>query len=176
LPAQKVLGLSVNETDEAKMSEVQPILEAAKETMLAYDDATFFDRLVSGEAVMTQAWDGWCNYGTAENPDIKFVVPEEGGDLWIDAMAVLKTSNNKEAAMKFVDTVLDGETHAWVADNILFNVPNDAAQEFIDPATVELFDTLGSRQAEMLRGENMKDIGTEAQKMYVDIWTRVTAS
>lgn len=176
LPAQKVLGLSVNETDEAKMSEVQPLLEAAKDTLLAYDDSTFFDRLISGEAVMTQAWDGWCNYGTAANPDIKFVVPDEGSDLWIDAMAVLKTSENKEAAMKFIDTILDGETHAWVADNILYNVPNDVAQDFIDPATREAFDILGTRQAEMLQGENMKDIGPDAEQIYIDIWTRVTAS
>lgn len=176
LPAQKVLGLSVNETDEAKMSEVVPLLQAAKENLLAYDDATFFDRLISGEAVMAQAWDGWCNYGTAANPDIKFVVPDEGSDLWIDAMAVLKTSNNKEAAMKFIDTILDGETHAWVADNILYNVPNDAAQDVIDPATRETFDILGTRQAEMLEGENMEDIGPDAERMYVDLWARVAAS
>lgn len=176
LPAQKVLGLSVNETDPAKMAEVQPILEAAKSTMLTYDDATFYDRLVSGEVVMSAAWDGWCNYGTAVNPDIKFVVPDEGSDLWIDAMAVLKSSENKEAAMKFIDTILDAETHAWVSDNILYNVPNDAAQAFIDPATKETFDILGARQAEMLRGENMVDIGQEAEKMYVDILTRVKAS
>ena len=46
--------------------------------LLAYDDTTFYERLISGEAVMVEAWDGWCNYGIAENPDIEFVVPEEG--------------------------------------------------------------------------------------------------
>lgn len=176
LPAQKVLGLSVNETDPDKMAQVQPILEASKQTLLAYDDATFFDRLASGEVVMSVAWDGWCNYGTAVNPDIKFVIPSEGSDLWIDAMAVLKTSNNKEAAMKFIDTILDAETHAWVSDNILYNVPNDAAQPFIAEETKATFDIIGSRQAEMLSGENMIDIGPEAERMYVEIWTRVSAS
>ena len=62
-----------------------------KPTLLAYDDTTFYSKLVSGEAAMVEAWDGWCNYGIAEDPSIKFVVPEEGTDLWVDTMIVLKT-------------------------------------------------------------------------------------
>ena len=36
--------------------------------LLAYDDTTFYSKLVSGEASLVQAWDGWCNYGIAEKP------------------------------------------------------------------------------------------------------------
>ena len=74
---------------------------------------------------MTEAWDGWCGYGMAENPDIKFVVPEEGSDLWVDTMVVLKDSENKEAAMAFINMMLEPETHAWVTENIYYNVPNE---------------------------------------------------
>ena len=48
-------------------TEVKDLLIAAKKTLLAYDDTTFYSKLVSGEALMVQAWDGWCNYGIAEN-------------------------------------------------------------------------------------------------------------
>ena len=98
LPAQKALGYSVNTTDDAELEEIKEKLIEAKDGLLGYDDTTFYEKLISGEAVMTEAWDGWCGYGMAENPDIKFVVPEEGSDLWVDTMVVLKDSENKEAA------------------------------------------------------------------------------
>jgi len=96
-------GYSVNETDEEKVAEVRDLLVDAKKTLLAYDDTTFYAKLVSGEAELVHAWDGWCNYGIAENADIKYVIPEEGSDLWVDTMVILKSSENKDAAYAFVD-------------------------------------------------------------------------
>lgn len=175
LPAQKALGYSVNTTDEAEMAKVKDLMVKAKPNLLAYDDTTFYERLVSGEAVMTEAWDGWCNYGTAENPKIKFAVPKEGSDLWTDNMAILKSSKNKEAAYAFVNTILDAKTHAWVEENILYNIPNDSALERIPASLTKQYETLGTRREEMLSGENMKDVG-DAASLYNQIITDVTAS
>ena len=44
-------------------------------------------------------------------------------------MVVLKTSKNKEAAHALIDYILRPEVHSWVADNILYKVPNKAAME-----------------------------------------------
>ena len=176
LPAQKALGFSVNTTDEGEMEQVKDLMLAAKPNLLAYDDSTFYERLISGEAVMTQAWDGWCNYGTAENEDIKFAVPKEGSDLWSDGIAILKSSDRLEASYAFLDTILDAKTHAWVEENILYNIPNDAALDLIPADLTQQYDTLGARREEMLSGENMKDVGDDAAAMYNRIITEVTAS
>jgi spermidine/putrescine transport system substrate-binding protein len=175
LPAQKALGYSVNTTDEEEMAEVKELMLEAKPNLLAYDDTTFYERLISGEAVMVEAWDGWCNYGIGENPDIKFVVPEEGSDLFVDGMAILKSSESKEAAYAFIDTILDAKNHAWAAENILYGVPNDAAMDSLPKKLVEQYTTLGARREEMLEGENMTDIG-DAASLYNQIITEVTAS
>ena len=58
---------------------------------------------------MVEAWDGWCNYGIAENPDIKFVVPERGQRPLGRHDGVLKTSKNKEAAHAFINYILDAD-------------------------------------------------------------------
>jgi spermidine/putrescine transport system substrate-binding protein len=175
MPAQKALGYSVNTTDEDEMEDVKELMLEAKPHLLAYDDTTFYERLISGEAVMVEAWDGWCNYGIAENPDIDFVVPEEGSDLWIDGIAILKSSENKEAAYAFVDTILDPVNHAWASENILYNVPNDEAVSLLPEELTTQYATLGTRREEMLQGENMVDIG-EASTLYNRIITEVTAS
>lgn len=175
LPAQKALGFSANTKDEAEMEKVKEALIAAKPNLLAYDDTTFYSRLVSGEANAVVAWDGWCNYGTAENPDIKFVVPSEGSDLWADTMVVLKTSKNKEAAHAFINYILDPVNHAWVAENILYKVPNKAAMDAVGAQLAATYPNMGTTPAELLKGESLVDLG-EAGPMYTKIATEVTSS
>ena len=175
LPAQKALSFSANTTDEAEMEQVKQKLIAAKPGLLAYDDTTFYSRLVSGEANAVVAWDGWCNYGTAENPDIKFVVPSEGSDLWADTMVILKTSKNKEAAHAYINYILDPANHAWVAENILYNVPNKAAMDQVGAALAESYPPMGVTPAQLLEGEGLVDLG-EAGPLYTKIATEVTSS
>jgi spermidine/putrescine transport system substrate-binding protein len=168
-------GFSVNETDPAKLAEVRDALIAAKRTLLAYDDTTFYAKLVSGEAVLVQAWDGWCNYGIAENPDIRYVIPAEGSDLWVDTMVILKASQNKDAAHAFVNFILDADNHRWAAENILYKVPNAPAMAGLDAALIAQFPNLGIGPAELLGYEQMRDVG-EAQRAYSRLVTEIRAA
>lgn len=174
LPAQKSLGFSVNTTDDAELEQISASLTAAKAGLLAYDDTTFYSRLVSGEANLVVAWDGWCNYGIAENPDIQFVIPEEGSDLWTDTMVVLKSSENKEAAHAFINWVLAPENHQSVAELTYYKVPNEAAMAGLDPALVEQFPNLGISPDELLGSEQLLDLGEDTAK-YTEIVAQVTS-
>ena len=162
---QLALEQSVNETDPAKLEEVKNLLIEAKKTLLAYDDTTFYAKLVSGEAVLVQAWDGWCNYGIGENADIKYVIPAEGSDLWLDTMVVMKASENKDAAFQFINWILDAKNHAWAAENILYKVPNKAAMESLSPDLAAQYANMGMPVSELVGYELMRDVG-EAQRDY----------
>lgn len=175
LPAQKALGFSVNTTDEDELAQVTELLKEAKDTLLAYDDTTFYSRLVSGEASLVEAWDGWCNYAIAENADVKWVVPEEGSDLWVDTMVILESSDNIDAAHAFINHVLEPANHAQVAELVLYKVPNPAAMEALDPALLEQFPNLSMTPAELLAHEQLVDLG-ESQQLYTDIVTEVVSS
>jgi len=166
-------GFSVNETDPAKMAEVKDLLISAKKTLLAYDDTTFYSKLVSGEASLVHAWDGWCNYGIAENPAIKFVVPKEGSDMWVDTMTVTAASENKDAAMAFINYVLRPDVHAWVANNILYKVPNQKAMETLDKALIEQYPNIGMTPADLMKEEQLRDLG-DGQKLYTQTVTEIT--
>lgn len=174
LPAQKALGFSVNTTDAGEMQQVADLLREAKASLLAYDDTTFYSKLVSGEAHLVQAWDGWCNYGIAENPDIKFVIPKEGSDLWVDTMVILAASENQDAAHEFINYVLRPEIGVWVASNILYKVPSQEAMEQLDPALIEQFPNLGMSPADLLKQEALQDLG-DAQPLYTRLATEIVA-
>ena len=169
----KALGYSVNSTDEAEVGKAKELLTEAKKSLLAYDDTTFYSKLVSGEASLVHAWDGWCNYGIAENPAIKFVVPKEGSDMWVDTMTVTAASENKDAAMAFINYVLRPDVHAWVANNILYKVPNQKAMETLDPALITQFPNIGITPADLMKEEQLRDLG-DGQKLYTQTVTEIT--
>jgi len=173
--AQLAKGYSINTTDAGELAQVKDLLIRAKENLLSYDDTTFYSKLVSGEALLAQAWDGWCNYGIAENADIKYVIPKEGTDLWVDTMVVTAASQHKKAAQKFIDYVLRSEVGTWVASNILYKVPNKAAMDALDPALIQQFPNLGMNPADMLQYETLRDLG-KAQKDYTRVVTEVMAA
>ena len=171
----KALGYSVNSTDADEIAAAKALLIEAKRSLLAYDDTTFYSKLVSGEASLVHAWDGWCNYGIAENQAIKFVVPEEGSDMWVDTMVVTEASQNKDAAHAFINYVLQPEIHGWVAENILYKVPNEAAMESVDPGLIETFPNLSMAPAELMQMEQLRDLG-QAQRDYTRAVTEITAA
>ena len=171
----KALGYSVNSTNEAEITAARDLLIEAKKSLLAYDDTTFYAKLVSGEASLVHAWDGWCNYGIAENDKIRFVIPKEGSDLWVDTMVVLSASENKDAAHKFIDYVLRADTGKWVAENILYKVPNKAAMDALDPSLLTAYPNMAMTPASLLQLEALRDIGA-AQKAYTRAVTEITAS
>ena len=165
LPALKLQGSSVNETDEAKLEQAADKLKAAKENLLAYDDTTFYTKLVNGEADLVEAWDGWCNYGIAEDKRIKFTIPQEGSDVWADAMVVLEKSKNKAAAEEFINYILQPEVQASVAELLYYKVPNPAAMEMVDKKLMKQFPNLGMEPSELLQQEALRDLGDAAPTM-----------
>jgi spermidine/putrescine transport system substrate-binding protein len=175
MPALLALGYSVNSVDEGEIAKAKALLIETKKTLLAYDDTTFYQKLVSGEASMVEAWDGWCNYGITENAAIKYVVPSEGSDMWVDTMVVTAASENREAAEAFINYVLRPEIHRWVAENILYKVPNKAAMEALDPKLIEQYPNIGMTPAELTKYEQLRDLG-EGQKLWSRTVNEITTA
>lgn len=171
----KALGYSINTTDVDEINRARDLLITAKKDLLAYDDVTFYAKLLAGDAYLVQAYDGWCNYGTAENESIRFVVPKEGSDMWVDAIVVTAASENKEAAFAFINYILQPDIHRWVVENILYKVPNQKAMEALDKSLFDKYPNLAMTPAELLRQEQLRDLGN-AQKEYARAVTEILAA
>jgi spermidine/putrescine transport system substrate-binding protein len=158
-PAFLLAGKSVNSTEQADLDAARDQLVATKKTLLAYDDTTFYSKLVSGEASLVEAWDGWCNYGIAEKPEIKYVIPKEGSDLWVDTMVITKAAKNPEGAAKFIDFIMSADNGKWMVENIMYKSPNKAAMDAIDPAMLKQYPNMAIAPADLLKFEQLRDLG-----------------
>ena len=171
----KALGYSVNSTNPDELAKTKDLLIAAKKNLLAYYDTTFYSKLVSGEATLVHAWDGWCNFGVAENPAIKFVIPKEGSDLFVDAMVVTKASEHKDAAHAFINYVLRPDVHASIMAFSLYKVPNQKALEVLDKTLLTTDPTLAIPSDVLFQQEQLRDLG-DGQKDFTRVVTEILAA
>lgn len=159
--AQLANGYSVNDVTPEHLEKVKTDLIAAKKTILAYDDVTFYSKLVAGEAAMVHAWDGWCNYAVADNDKVKFVVPKEGSDFYIDVMTVPKASEHKKAAHEFINFVLKPENQGWVTQKLFFKVPNKPAMEALPADLLQKYPNIAITPVELAKFETFHDLGAD---------------
>ena len=130
------LRASLNATDPAVLAQARDLLLAQKPFLAAYNSANFQRLLASGEYVIAQAYSGdalLARRGLEDefsgNPDIAFVIPQEGGTIWMDNLAILAESPNQDAAHSFIDFMLRPEIAARNAEYVGFLTPNQAARE-----------------------------------------------
>ena len=125
---------------------------------------------------MVQAWDGWCNYGIADNKDIKYVIPKEGSDLWLDTMVVMKASENKDAAFQFINFMLDTKNHAWAArEHPLQGAEQGGDGQPAGRTRRRNIRTWRMPVADLVKFELLRDVG-EAQRDYSQIVSEIKAA
>lgn len=175
VPGLKSLGYSVNSTDEAEIEAAGEQLQQAASNALAFDNATYGDKLVAGESILSHGHDGWCNMAAAQEPAVKFVVPEEGSELWVDGMVLLKSSKNAEAAHAFMDYLTSVETQSWIVENLGYNVPNQVAVESLPEEIFEKYPALIRDDSALASSEQIEEVG-DAIDVYNRVFTEVKAS
>lgn len=106
--------------------------EAAQQVLLDqapcvrdYYGNEFAQALADGSVAITMAWSGDVFQLQFDNPDLQFVVPDEGGILWTDNMAIPKGAQHPNAALAMMNHVYDPENAAQIAEwvNYITAVP-----------------------------------------------------
>jgi spermidine/putrescine transport system substrate-binding protein len=96
--------------------------------------------LNAGNIAACEAWSGDVIAMQADNPDIKFVVPEEGLNLWSDNMLVPNKATHKGNAEALMNYYYEPEVAATLADWVNYICPVTGARkamETVDPDVVD---------------------------------------
>ncbi|MFI7404769.1 spermidine/putrescine ABC transporter substrate-binding protein [Streptomyces sp. NPDC049541] len=90
--------------------------------------------LVSGDVLACQAYSGDVIQLQADNPHIRFVVPEEGAELWADSLMIPDRAAHKRNAERLVDYYYAPEVAAELAAWVNYVCPVPAAQHVLAAA------------------------------------------
>ncbi|MFF8907829.1 polyamine ABC transporter substrate-binding protein [Streptomyces olivaceoviridis] len=93
--------------------------------------------LVSGDVLACQAYSGDVIQLQADNPDIRFVVPEEGAELWSDSLMIPDRARHKANAERLIDYYYAPEVAARLAAWVNYVCPVPAAREVLAAAKDE---------------------------------------
>ncbi len=97
------LGYPVNTVDTKHWRRAADELINQKPLVQAYVMDQIFDKIGNGEAVLAPYYAGDAANIVKNNPDIGFVIPKQGTNMFVDSMCIPKSSKNKELAEKYID-------------------------------------------------------------------------
>ena len=127
--AQYFLGLDVNSTDEAEWRQALEKLKEQKPILQGYVMDEIFNKMENGSAAIAAYYAGDFLSMYENNEDLEFFYPAEGTNLYVDAMCIPKTSQNKEIAEAYIDFMLTEEAAVANAEYTYYASPNNAVRE-----------------------------------------------
>ena len=139
--ALKYMGYGLNETDDAKLQEAADLVRDASTRLAAFTSDQYSDFLVGGETDIAHGFSGTFQYAYVEQENFEqweYFVPEEGGTIWTDNMAVLADSEHPCSSQTFINFILDGRNGAQLSNWTYYESPNGAAQKGIDKEVTDL--------------------------------------
>ncbi|WP_069743960.1 spermidine/putrescine ABC transporter substrate-binding protein [Streptomyces sp. EN23] len=93
--------------------------------------------LATGDVLACQAYSGDVIQLQADNPDIEFVVPEEGAELWAESLMIPNLARHKRNAERLVDHYYEPEVAAELAAWVNYVCPVPAARDVLASAKDE---------------------------------------
>ncbi|MEU9989454.1 extracellular solute-binding protein [Streptomyces sp. NPDC048045] len=135
--------------------------------------------LVSGDVLACQAYSGDVIQLQADNPDIRFLVPEEGAELWSDSLMIPNRARHKSNAERLIDYYYDPEVAAKLAAWVNYVCPVPAAKEVLaaskDKDTAALADNPLIFPDSTMRGRLAiaRDITSTERVEFAKRWNRI---
>ena len=167
------LGYSLNSRDLNELEEAKQELIKQKPLVLAYMGDEVKDAIVGGEAAIGVVWSGDAVAMIRENPDLEYVIPTEGTNLWFDAMVIPKSAENKESAEKFIDFMSRPDIAAKNAEYIGYSSPVPEAVALL-PEDVQNDPDAYPNEDVLKNTEIFKD-PLDIIQTYDKIWTEITS-
>lgn len=172
--ALKKLGYSMNSRDVNELEEAKEILIAQKPLITAYVGDEMKDAMIAEEAALGVTWSGEAFVMSHENPDINYVIPKEGSNIWFDSFVILKDAKNKENAMKFIDFLSRPEISAKNVEYIGYSSPVPEALNYVDEE-IRNSRIVNPNLGELPELEVFKD-PQDIIKEYERIWLEITSA
>ncbi|GAB3667180.1 spermidine/putrescine ABC transporter substrate-binding protein [Actinocorallia lasiicapitis] len=94
-----------------------------------YYTQDYIEAVTKGDVWITMAWSGDA-YSLA-GPEVKFVIPEEGGTIWTDNLCIPKTAENPVDALELINWLYDPRNNATLTEYINYITPVPATKAFI---------------------------------------------
>ncbi|TNC67522.1 polyamine ABC transporter substrate-binding protein [Rubellimicrobium roseum] len=162
-------GASVNSADPAEIQAATDYILSHKEDVTAFTYESMA-LMSSGDLAAAHFFVGG-NVFFTETPNIKYVIPAEGGTMYQENICVLASAPNKEAAMRFLEFYLQPEIAALNVAQQFNGTPNVPANE-LTPEFIQGNPNINVPPETMERLQIFEDLGA-ALRAYDRAWNTI---
>ena len=181
------LGYSVNTTDEGEIREAFGLIADASRRGVFQGKVMdqVFQKMEGGNAAIAFYYAG--DYlsmvdNQADDVDLRFVIPEEGGNWFVDAMCVLKDAPHYGEAMEWINFIASTDANLANMDYIWYASPNTKALEeypayyeelYGEELDPELYEIMAVPADVLERCEMYTVLPAETRRLYNDLWIQL---
>ena len=127
--AQYYLGVDVNSDNEDDWRRALELLKEQKAIVQGYVMDEIYNKMENGSAAISSYYAGDFLTMYENNEDLEFFYPKEGTNLYIDAMCIPKSSENKLIAERYINFMLEEAPAVANAEYTYYASPNRLVYE-----------------------------------------------
>ncbi|RHR11346.1 spermidine/putrescine ABC transporter substrate-binding protein [Pseudoflavonifractor sp. AF19-9AC] len=185
--ALRYLGYSVNTTDENEIREAAALVADAWSKGV-YQGKTMdgiFQIMEGGNAAIGTYYAGDFLSMYENNPDLAYVIPEEGSNWFVDAMCILKNAKNVDEAHEWINFIASTDANLRNMDYIWYASPNEEAlekypawyeEQYGEPLDQELYEIMAAPQEVLDRCESYLVLPQDIRQLYNELWIELSAA
>lgn len=165
------MGIPQCSTDRDQLKALDELVQGAKADWASFNSDGAKDVLVSGDAAAGMIWNGFGQKARLEGANVEYSYPKQGYIVWMDNVVLLKDAPNRDAAIKFMDFLLEPENAAAVTNFARYTAGVKGVGALLD----EELQTSPEQNppADAPAGTFVKVCDEATQKVYDQIWTRL---
>jgi spermidine/putrescine transport system substrate-binding protein len=169
--ALKAQCLSLNTKSADDLKKAKELLLKVRPHVKAFTSEALMP-LVNGETAVAHAYSSDALQARKKTGGkIEYILPEEGGTLWIDNLVIPKGAQNVEGAHALINFLLEPETNAKTVNAIFVATANKATLPLL-PQDLQTNRMLFPTDAQLAKSEMIQDLG-EALEQWDRLWTEV---
>ena len=159
------LGYSLNDRSTQHLAQAETDLNqlAPQVRGIVGDEVTMM--LEQHEANVAVVWSGVAQPIVTNNEQFDYVIPKEGSNLWFDNIVISKTAQNKAAAHKFINFLLEPNNNKQNTEWVGYATPNEAARNKL-PKDIREDTRFYPTEAQQQRLEVYQDLGKSTLSEY----------
>lgn len=175
--ALKALGFSANTTNEDELNQAYEWLLNVDKTMKpVYVTDEVIDQMINGTKDIAIMYSGDAVYVEMNNPNMAYFVPDQGTNIWVDAMVIPANAEHVELAHQWIDYMLNYDVALANTIEVAYTTPVKEVLEDVIKDGDEFADYVNSY---VPRSENPQDetfrYNAQTKRIMSDLWIRIKA-
>jgi spermidine/putrescine transport system substrate-binding protein len=171
------LGYSPNDSDPAHLEQAKNLLIMQKKYLWKYASADLYiPNMVNPRSTnywVSHVWNGDLYTSKESNPNLRYVLPEEGGIWWIDNMVIPKGAPHPVAAHAWINFMSNPMVATINSEKIHYANPNRVANEKLLPKSVVQDRNLYPTAEDLEKFELGKMFSEEESLRFEEVWIAV---